>query len=110
MYPSLHPHFSENVFTLVSLVLTLCSNTCIKRAEFCLPCIPISRIASVTRPVQVLRTEYNSGSSCLQQLVIQRNSHKVLSSNVGKKDETPRQTLTKLTSCDRHVIKQEHGV
>ena len=42
--PSLK-HFSENVFTLVSLVLTVCSNTYKHtgfRAEFYLPCIPIS--------------------------------------------------------------------
>ena len=37
-------HFSENVFTLVSLVFTVCSNTYKLtdfRAEFYLPCIPV---------------------------------------------------------------------
>ena len=46
--PYILQHFSENVFTLVSLVFTVCSNTYKPtdfRAEFYLPCIPISRIS-----------------------------------------------------------------
>ena len=42
-------HFSENVFALISLVFTVCSNK-YKPTDFCaefyLPCIPISRISS----------------------------------------------------------------
>ena len=52
--PYILQHFSENVFTLVSLVFTVCSNMYKPtdfHAEFYLSCILISRIAD-----QVVRT------------------------------------------------------
>ena len=91
--PSLH--FSEKVFTLVSLVFTVCKHTGF-RAEFYLPCIPM-RIASKTPIsclVRILLTEYNSGSSCLEQLVVQRNGHKGATLVAKQRDEPqPRQNF-----------------
>ena len=84
-HPYIFQHFTEMVYSC-SLVFTVCSNMCINiRFSGRVPCIPTSRIASnsqcLLHPiylVQVLPTEYNSGSSCPQQLAVKQTQ----SSNV----------------------------
>ena len=53
--------------------------------------------------------EYNSGSSCLQKLVVQRKGHKVLSSSVAKESEIAWRTLYKTdfmhSACEQMVSK-----
>ena len=75
-------HLSENVFVLFHWFYCACTNMCIniqfscralhtyKQDSYCQRLLPSCL-------VQVLPTEYNRGSSCLQQLVVQRKGHKV---------------------------------
>ena len=85
-------HFSENVFTLVSLVFTMCSNV-YKRTGF--------------RSTSLAHTYEDSQ----QLLAVSRSKKRTQRSNAGS--QTARQTTTTtklLTSRLQHVSKQANGV